>query len=166
MGGQEKVGKEKSTRGSCIARQASDVPFATCRPRAGANSAIPGLGHRRLVPSSGCVAWLEPREFARTNNVVTRHFESATLHQSCIALALALALAVASARTMRAERGPSLAARLHRNCPQDGPHDVGQFAASTGRCCQRTPQQTRVPEAHGLCAGRQRGVVFSLVTFS
>lgn len=39
----EQAGKEKAARGSRIARVASDVPFAPCRPRAGANSDIPVL---------------------------------------------------------------------------------------------------------------------------
>jgi hypothetical protein len=47
--------------------------------------------------------------------------------------------ALALARRMRAIGVPSIAARLRRNCPKDGPHDVGQFDASPGMDCQRTP---------------------------
>ncbi len=61
----EQVGKEKAARGSRIARVASDVPFAPCRPRAGANSDIPVLAQGRLAPASGCVARREPRGIAR-----------------------------------------------------------------------------------------------------
>jgi len=50
-----------------------------------------------------------------------------------------------------------------RKSPKDGPQDVGQFAASTRRCCQQTPELARAPEAQGLCARRVRGVAFSLL---
>ena len=46
---------------------------------------------------------------------------------------------VALARTMRAIRAPSIAARLRRNRPKDGPHDVGQFDARPRMDCRRTP---------------------------
>ncbi len=36
-------------------------------------------------------------------------------------------------------RAPSIAARLRRNCPKDGPHDVGQFDVSPWMDCRRTP---------------------------
>jgi hypothetical protein len=76
----------------------------------------------------------------------------------------AFALLSALARTTRAQWAPSIAARLRRECPKDGPHDVGQFDASPGMDCRRTPERPRAPGAQGLCARRDRGVAFLLVT--
>ena len=67
------------------------------------------------------------------------------------------------ARTMHAIRGPSLAAGLWRNCPKDGPHDVGQFDPSPRMDCRRTPAPVRAPGAQGLCGRRECGVAFSLL---
>ena len=50
-----------------------------------------------------------------------------------------LILLFASARTTRAIWVPSLATGLRRECPKDGPHDVGQLAASPWMDCQQTP---------------------------
>ena len=50
-----------------------------------------------------------------------------------------LILLLALARTTRAIWVPSLAAGLRRKSPKDGPHDVGQLAASTWMYCQTTP---------------------------
>ena len=40
------------------------------------------------------------------------------------------------------------------------------FGDSPSMDCRRTPQQYRAPGAQGLCARRDRGVAFSLLTFS
>ena len=53
---QREVTTRKGTRGSCSAHSVSAVPCATRHPRAGANSAIHGLGHARLAPAADCVA--------------------------------------------------------------------------------------------------------------
>ena len=66
---------------------------------------------------------------------------------------------------MRAIRVPSLAAGLWRNCPKDGPQEVGQFDASPWMDCRRTPEQAREPGAQGLCVRRECWVAFLLVTF-
>ncbi len=70
---------------------------------------------------------------------------------------------IALARTTRARKAASIAARLRRTSPQGGPHDGGQFDASPWMDCQRTPQLPRVPGAQGLCARRECGVAFSLL---
>ena len=74
LNGQRKVAERKPTRGSRIARKAGDVPCATGPPRAGTNSAIPGLEHACLAPVSDCVARRAPREFARACIRASRYF--------------------------------------------------------------------------------------------
>jgi hypothetical protein len=82
-----------------------------------------------------------------------------------LAVAVAVAVLFALARRMRAIGVPSIAARLRRKSPKDGPHDVGQFDASPRMDCQRTPELPCGPGAQGLCVGRECGVAFSLPTF-
>jgi len=68
---------------------------------------------------------------------------------------------VRHARRMRAEWGPSDAARALRKCPQGGAQEVRQFAAGTGMCRRRTPPSAREPAAHGWAKGASAGWPFS-----
>ncbi len=116
---------------------------------------IPGLASNWAQSIAPTVRAIPPSRCRCIGAPTTAH--RAQPGRSTCPQALALLIAHALARTMRASRGPSIAARLRRNCPKDGPQEVGQFDASPGADCRRTPEQAREPEAQGPCVGREWG---------
>src|SRR5580765_3344057 len=148
-----------------LARAAREVPCASRRRRAGANSRIPALGHARLSPAAACDARCgegggrsraPPSVALRQLPPLRRGSENCSppAQRGKVPEGRKEALLILISGS------PFAAARAGRKCLKGRAHDAREFVARTGTCVQRTPACARAPVARSA-KGAASGVHFS-----